>query len=73
MTQMGTHGQESREFKIKIMELHFQNGIPVKVLSEKFGIPEPTIYTWRNQHGAPSAGLKQGVERFFHDRRLGAT
>ena len=49
---MGTHGQESREFKFKIMELHFQNGIPVKVLSEKFGIPEPTIYTWRNQHGA---------------------
>lgn len=47
---MGTHGQESREFKFKIMELHFRDGISIKVLSEKFGIPEQTIYTWRNQY-----------------------
>ena len=47
---MGTHGQESREFKFKIMELHFQDGISINVLSEKFGIPKQTIYTWRNQY-----------------------
>lgn len=47
---MGTHGQESREFKFKIMELHFKDGISINVLSEKFGIPKQTIYTWRNQY-----------------------
>lgn len=47
---MGTHGQDSREFKFKIMELHYQDGISIKVLSEKFGIPQGTIYNWRDQY-----------------------
>lgn len=47
---MGTHGEQSREFKFQIMELHYKDGVAVKVLSEKFGIPEPTLFGWRNQY-----------------------
>lgn len=47
---MGTHGENSKEFKFKIMELHYKDGISIKVLSEKFGIPKNTIYGWRNQY-----------------------
>ena len=47
---MSTHGQDSKEFKFKIMELHYQDGISIKVLSEKFGIPQGTIYSWRDQY-----------------------
>ena len=47
---MSTHGENSREFKFKIMELHFKDNISVKVLSEKFAIPEQTIYTWRREY-----------------------
>ena len=47
---MGTHGEESKEYKFRIMELHHKDRIPVKVLSEKFGIPESTIFTWRKQY-----------------------
>jgi len=32
------------------MELHYKDGVAVKVLSEKFGIPEPTLFGWRNQY-----------------------
>ena len=42
---MNTHGKDSREFKFKIMELHYKDGISVKVLSEQFGVPESTIYS----------------------------
>lgn len=47
---MGTHGEQSREFKFKIMELHYQQKVSIKVLSEKFGIPQQTIYGWRNEY-----------------------
>lgn len=47
---MGTHGEQSREFKFKIMELHYQQKISIKILSEKFGIPQQTIYGWRNEY-----------------------
>lgn len=47
---MGTHGEQSREFKFKIMELHYQQKVSIKVLSEKFGIPQTTIYGWRNEY-----------------------
>ena len=47
---MGTHGEQSREFKFKIMELHYQQKVSIKVLSEKFGIAQQTIYGWRNEY-----------------------
>lgn len=47
---MGTHGENSKEFKFKIMELHTKENIPIKILSEKFGIPIHTLYGWRNQY-----------------------
>ena len=47
---MGTHGEKSREYKFQIMELHEKDGIAIKVLSEKFGIPEPTLFGWRAQY-----------------------
>lgn len=47
---MGTHGQNSREFKFKMMELHYKEGVSIKVLAEKFGISEQTIYGWRSQY-----------------------
>lgn len=47
---MGTHGEQSREFKFRIMELHYQQKVSIKVLSEKFGIPQTTIYGWRNEY-----------------------
>lgn len=47
---MKTHGEKNREFKFQIMELHNEKGISIKVLSEKFGIPKQTIYSWREQY-----------------------
>ena len=47
---MSTHGEKSREYKFKIMEIHLKEGIPIKILAEKFGISESTIYTWRDQY-----------------------
>ena len=47
---MGTHGEQSREFKFQMMELHYKDGVAIKVLSEKFGIPEPTLFGWRSQY-----------------------
>lgn len=47
---MGTHGEKSKELKFHIIELHLNDGIPIKLLSEKFAIPEPTIYGWRAQY-----------------------
>lgn len=47
---MRTHGEKSREFKFRIMELHFKDNIPIKTLSEKFCIPDHTIYGWRDQY-----------------------
>ena len=47
---MSTHGEESREFKFQIMDLHHKDKVSVKVLAEKFGISESTIYTWREQY-----------------------
>lgn len=47
---MGTHGEQSREFKFKIMELHYKNNISIKVLAKRFGLSEQTIYGWRNQY-----------------------
>ena len=47
---MGTHGESSREFKFKIVELYTKENIPVKILSEKFAIREQTIYTWIRQY-----------------------
>ena len=47
---MGTHGESSKEFKMEIMDLHLKDGIPIKVLSERFGIKASTIYGWRDQY-----------------------
>lgn len=47
---MGTHGESSKAFKMEIMELHLKDGISIKVLSERFGISESTIYGWRDQY-----------------------
>lgn len=47
---MGTHGESSKAFKMEIMELHFKDNISIKVLSERFGISESTIYGWRDQY-----------------------
>lgn len=47
---MKTYGAKSRDFKFQIMELHYEKGVSIKVLSEKFGIPIHTIYSWRNQY-----------------------
>lgn len=47
---MGTHGESSREFKFRIMELHYKDEVPIKVISERFGIPKHTIYGWRKQY-----------------------
>ena len=47
---MSTHGEESREFKFQMMELHHKNGIEIKALSEEYGIKESTLYTWRSQY-----------------------
>lgn len=55
---MNTHGEKSKEFKFKIMELHYEQEVPIKILSEKFGIPEATIYGWRKQY------MKYGKDAF---------
>ena len=47
---MGTHGESSKAFKMEIMELHLKDGIPIKILAEKFGISQSTIYSWRNEY-----------------------
>ncbi len=47
---MSTHGEESREFKFEIMRLHEEDEISLKALSERFGIPGPTLYGWRKQY-----------------------
>ena len=47
---MSTYGEKSREFKKEIMRLHCEDGISVKVLSERYALPEGTIYTWRRQY-----------------------
>lgn len=47
---MGTHGESSRDMKFKIMELHFKEGVSIKILAEQFGLPESTIYGWRDQY-----------------------
>ena len=47
---MGTHGESSKAFKMEIMELHLKDGISIKILSERFGISQSTIYSWRNQY-----------------------
>ena len=47
---MRTYGEENRELKFQIMELHYKDKISVKTLSEKFGIHENTIYGWRKQY-----------------------
>ena len=47
---MNTYGSGSKEFKLRIMELHYKDNISVKILSEKFGIHAGTIYSWRDQY-----------------------
>ena len=47
---MGTYGESSKGFKKEIMELHLRDGIPIKVLSERFGIKASTLYGWREQY-----------------------
>ena len=47
---MGTHGEENREFKFMLMDMHEKDKISIKILAEKFGIPEPTIFGWRKQY-----------------------
>jgi len=47
---VGTHGEESREFKFQVMELHHKDKVSIKILSEKFRIPEATLYGWRSQY-----------------------
>ena len=47
---MNTSGESSRDFKFKIMELHYKEGVSIKILSEQFGIPIHTIYGWREQY-----------------------
>ncbi len=47
---MNTHGAKNKEFKRQVMELHLKDGIPIKELSESFGIPSSTIYNWRDQY-----------------------
>lgn len=48
--QMGTHGEASKEYKFKMMRLHYEEGIPIKVLSQRFNIPQATLYGWRKQY-----------------------
>jgi transposase len=48
--KMSTHGESSKEFKMKIMDLHLKDNIPIKIISEKFGISQSTIYSWRDQY-----------------------
>ncbi len=55
---MGTHGESSKAFKMEIMDLHLEDGISIKVLSERFGISASTIYGWRDQY------RKYGEEAF---------
>lgn len=55
---MGTHGENSKAFKMEIMKLHLEDGITIKVLSERFGISGSTIYSWREQY------RKYGEEAF---------
>ena len=55
---MGTHGESSKAFKKEIMDLHFKDGISLKVLAERFGIKSSTIYGWRDQY------RKYGEEAF---------
>ncbi len=55
---MGTHGENSKAFKMEIMDLHLKDGISIKVLSERFGISASTIYGWRDQY------RKYGEEAF---------
>lgn len=47
---MSTYGEKSREFKFRIIELHYKDNIAIKILADKFRIPEQTIYTWRKQY-----------------------
>ena len=47
---MGTYGEQSREYKFQMMELHNKEGVSIKILSEKFGIAEATLYGWREQY-----------------------
>ena len=47
---MNTHGESSKEFKMQIMEMHFKDGISIKVLAKNFGLTPSTIYTWRDQY-----------------------
>jgi len=58
-----TYGEESREFKFQIMELHYKDNVSVKMLSEKFGIHHNTIYGWRNEYE------KYGEEAFVGSGR----
>jgi transposase len=47
---MGTHGENSREYKFEMMRLHQEEGISIKVLSEQFGVPQATLFGWRTQY-----------------------
>lgn len=47
---MNTYGEKSREFKFELMKMHMEDKISIKILSEKFLIPEHTIYGWREQY-----------------------
>ena len=47
---MGTHGENSREYKFELMRLHLEEGIAIKVISEQFGIPQQTLFGWRTQY-----------------------
>ena len=47
---MKTYGESSKGFKKEIMALHLQEGIPMKALSERFGIKLSTLYSWREQY-----------------------
>ena len=38
------------QLKFHIMDLHHNDGVAIKLLSEKFAIPEHTIYGWRRQY-----------------------
>jgi len=47
---MNTYSEKSRQFKFEIMDMHYKDGISVKILSEKFCIPASTIYTWKDEY-----------------------
>jgi len=47
---MSKNVTRSKEYKQQIMDLIYRDKISVAIVSERFNIPEPTVYSWCKQY-----------------------